>query len=177
MKQRGTTNILYKYDGSNNITNRYTQNLVVDDPLALQTNEQTYYYLKDALGTVVAITDVNGNIVQNYTYDSYGNIHGQTGYISQPFTFTGREYDDETGLYFYRARMYDAKIGRFISKDPISFAGGDVNLFRMVLNNPVNWIDPTGLAAYMCTKPLDALGGVGQWVYQYGNLYIISIFV
>ena len=58
--------------------------------------------------------------------------------------FTGREYDSETGLYFYRARYYDPKIGRFISEDPIGFQGGDLNLYAYVRNNPVNRTDPYG---------------------------------
>lgn len=63
-------------------------------------------------------------------------------------TFTGREWDKETGLYYYRARYYDPMEGRFISKDPLSFAGGDVNLYGYVQNNPINWIDPWGLYRY-----------------------------
>ncbi|MCK9506776.1 MAG: RHS repeat-associated core domain-containing protein, partial [Porticoccaceae bacterium] len=67
------------------------------------------------------------------------------GALEQPFGFTGREFDPETGLYFYRARYYDPMEGRFISKDPLGFAAGDVNLFGYVQNNPENWIDPLGL--------------------------------
>lgn len=67
------------------------------------------------------------------------------GGIKQPYTFTGREYDAETGMYYYRARYYDPNSGRFISKDPIGFKGGDVNLYRYVGNNPINIIDPFGL--------------------------------
>ena len=59
--------------------------------------------------------------------------------------FTGREYDSETGLYFYRARYYDPAIGRFISEDPIGFSGGDLNLYAYVRNNPVKYKDPLGL--------------------------------
>lgn len=60
------------------------------------------------------------------------------------YTYTGREWDKETGLYYYRARYYDPMEGMFISKDPIGFAGGDVNLYRYVGNNVVNLVDPTG---------------------------------
>jgi RHS repeat-associated protein len=73
----------------------------------------------------------------------------QTGTLSQPYTYTGREWDKETGLYYYRARYYDPMVGRFISKDPIGFAGGDVNLYGYVQNNPVNWIDPFGLDVWV----------------------------
>jgi RHS repeat-associated protein len=59
-----------------------------------------------------------------YEYDSFGNLHDQKNRIKQPYAFTGREWDRdrETGLYFYRARYYDAEAGRFTSKDPIGFA-------------------------------------------------------
>ena len=60
------------------------------------------------------------------------------------YTYTGREWDKETGLYYYRHRYYDPMEGRFISKDPISFKGGDVNLYGYVQNNPVNYKDPKG---------------------------------
>ena len=73
------------------------------------------------------------------------------------YTFTGREYDPESGLYFYRARYYDPRAGRFLTKDPIGFLGGDVNLYRYVWNSPTNWVDPEGLQAI----PLPLPGAVG----------------
>lgn len=60
------------------------------------------------------------------------------------YTFTAREYDSETGLYYYRARYYDPVAGRFITRDPIGFEGG-INQYAYVLNNPVNYTDPEGL--------------------------------
>jgi len=74
--------------------------------------------------------------------DAYGNIEA-----GSPTThaFTGREWDPETGLYYYRARYYDPKLGRFISEDPIGFDGG-VNFYGYVGGNPVNRVDPTGLS-------------------------------
>jgi RHS repeat-associated protein len=97
---------------------------------------------------VTSITDSNNNIVQSYQYDSFGNIVNQTGStpnggqaLTQPYTYTGREYDPETGLYYYRARYYDPKIGRFLQEDPV----WDVNLYPYVGNNPLNWVDPWGL--------------------------------
>ncbi|MGV1099323.1 RHS repeat-associated core domain-containing protein [Thiovibrio sp. JS02] len=64
--------------------------------------------------------------------------------VKQPYAYTAREWDQETGLYFYRARYYDPQVGRFISKDPIGFEGG-VNAYAYVKGNPVNAVDPRGL--------------------------------
>jgi RHS repeat-associated protein len=139
-------NVLYEYDGSDAITARYVHNLGIDDPLAMEKNAKLYVYYKDALGSVTAITDYWGNIVQTYDYDSFGNIVAVNDpAFVQPYIYTGREWDSETGLYYYRARYYDPMAGRFISRDPISFAGGDVNLYGYVQNNPVSFIDPSGL--------------------------------
>jgi len=71
------------------------------------------------------------------------------------YTYTGREWDKETGLYYYRARYYDPMEGRFISKDPIGFAGGDVNLYGYTGNNPINLTDPTGNTVYVCAEKAD----------------------
>jgi RHS repeat-associated protein len=64
--------------------------------------------------------------------------------IDQPYTYTGREWDKEIGLYYYRARYYDPLEGRFISKDPAGFDGG-INLYGYTSNNPINFADPSGL--------------------------------
>jgi RHS repeat-associated protein len=61
--------------------------------------------------------------------------------------FTGREWDPEIGLYYYRARYYDPKVGRFISGDPIRFTGG-INFYAYAAGNPVDLVDPLGLATY-----------------------------
>jgi len=82
-----------------------------------------HYYHTDGLGSVNELTDASGNVARTYRYDSFGKISAQSGDLDQPFTFTGREYDTETGLYYYRARYSDPKAGRFVSKDPLGFRG------------------------------------------------------
>jgi len=138
-------NIVTEYDGAWNVQAQYTHTLEVDDPLTVTQGANTYYYHKDGLGSVVNLTDSAGNVVKSYTYKSFAEIYSESGSLSQPFTFTGREYDTESGLYYYRARYYDPRAGRFLTKDTIGFAGGDVNLYRMVQNDPVNWVDLEGL--------------------------------
>jgi RHS repeat-associated protein len=158
-------NVLLEYDGSGNIKARYLHNLAIDDPLAVEQNGQIYYYHKDGLGSIVSMTDQTGQVVQTYEYDSFGNISSRTGNIPNPFTYTGREYDEETALYYYRARYYDPKAGRFITRDPIGFAGGDVNLYRYVQNNPVTWVDPMGLAVVVPIPSRDSFSSqFPSWV-------------
>ncbi|MCE3202638.1 RHS repeat domain-containing protein [Paenibacillus sonchi] len=106
-----------------------------------------YYYLYNGHGDVTQIVDTSGKIVNSYTYDEWGNILNQTEEISNPFKYTGEMYDEETGLYYLRARYYDPSIGRFLNEDtyegkidnPLS-----LNLYTYVENNPLNFTDPSG---------------------------------
>jgi RHS repeat-associated protein len=144
-------NIILEYDQAGIITTRYTHGPNIDEPLSIEITGATaftpYYYHADGLGSITALSNASGNIIQRYEYDSFGNQTITTnGNIKQPFTFTAREYDTETGMYFYRARYYDHKAGRFVTKDPIGLAGGDVNLYAYVKNNAINRIDPWGLS-------------------------------
>jgi RHS repeat-associated protein len=86
----------------------------------------------------------SANLAASYVYDSFGKLTASTGTVTNPFEYTGREFDPETGLYYYRARYYDPVMGRFLSEDPSGAASG-LNLYRYVSNNPVNLYDPTGL--------------------------------
>ncbi len=138
--------ILFELDANGNIITEYVHGPGIDEPIAMLRNNQTYYYHADGLGSIIAITNSAGQVVQRYEYDSFCAItYSQDAAFKQPYTYTAREYDQESGLYYYRARYYDAKIGRFITQDPIGFAGGDVNFYVMVINNPLRFIDPWGL--------------------------------
>ncbi|MEK4516727.1 RHS repeat-associated core domain-containing protein [Paenibacillus sp. FSL H8-0122] len=106
-----------------------------------------YYYLYNGHGDVVQIVDTNGTVVNNYTYDEWGNITSQDEKTSNSFKYTGEVYDEETGLYYLRARYYDPSMGRFLNEDTVE---GQItnplsqNLYTYVGNNPLIFSDPSG---------------------------------
>ena len=105
-----------------------------------------YQIVSDQLGSpVLIINKVTGMVVQEIKYDEFGNVLSDSYPGFTPFGFAGCLYDQDTKLCRFGARDYDASIGRWLSKDPILFAAGDTNLYGYVLQDPINWIDPTGL--------------------------------
>ncbi len=147
----GTT--IYLYDGANSIEEvdqsgsmlaRYAQVPSVDDPLSELRGGSAAYYQQDGLGSVTSLSNSTGTLANTYTYDAFGNLTASTGTTVNPFQYTGRDYDSETGLRYYRARYYDSITGRFLSEDPIGFYGG-LNLYPYVKNGPIDFVDPTGL--------------------------------
>ena len=90
-----------------------------------------------------------GGVANTYTYDSFGNVTSFTGTLGNPFRYTGRESDPESGLNYNRARYYTPTSGRFISEDPIKFNGG-VDFYAYAHNNPAVLIDPLGLCDKNC---------------------------
>lgn len=103
-----------------------------------------YFYLHDRLGSVRQVIDTDGDAVNHYTYKPLGELAAADATVDNPFMFTGREWDAETGNYYYRARYYSPQLGRFMSPDPIGYADG-MNMFAYVGNNPPNFVDPWGL--------------------------------
>lgn len=151
----GITNYLYdgdnlteEVDQSGNSIASYSQGVNIDEPLAEFRSATANYYEGDGLGTITSISNSSGAIAGTYTYDSFGKINSSTGTLTNPFRYTAREFDSETGIYFYRARYFDPNTGRFLSEDPDeenSFLDSLLNLYRYVQNNPVNYTDPLGL--------------------------------
>lgn len=127
---------------------RYTQTADrLDEPVAMLRSSTTSYYQADALGSITSLSNVAGTLAQTYTFDSFGKQTAASGSLTNPFQFTGREFDTETNLSYYRARYYDPTIGRFLSEDQRDASGlGEFpNLYFYVKNSPVNLIDPFGL--------------------------------
>ena len=111
--------ILLEYDGANTQLARYTHGPGIDEPLIMERGSESFFYHADGLGSVTELTDSLGFVAQAYVYDSYGQVKTQFGVIPNPYTYTARELDTETGLYYYRARYYDPAVGRFLAEDSL----------------------------------------------------------
>ena len=160
-KTAGSVTTTYIYDGEDIVEERlstsdkyrYVHDPGIDQPLArvdATTGTVAAYYLADHLGSIVQETDATGAVSLTREYDPWGNlIQGRT---TGGYAYTAREWDPEIGLYYYRARCHDPKIGRFISEDPIRFAGGR-NFYAYAGNRPTNSTDPLGLAETPAKPP------------------------
>jgi len=154
-----TTN--YLYDGSNSIEEvdagggqlaRYAQGAGIDEPLAESRGGTNGFYEQDGLGSVTSLSGSAGALADTYTYNAFGVLTASSGSLTNPFQYTGRDFDSETGLRYYRARYYAPAVGRFLSEDPAEFLGG-VNFYAYVTNNPQALVDPSGLCPPKKSKP------------------------
>jgi len=146
----GTTNYLYdgpnlveELDSAGNLLARYTQGNAGDAPLGMFRSGVASYYETDALSSVSSLSNSSQALSNTYTYNSFGKLTTSTGSTTNSFQYTGREFDQETGIYNYRARYYDASIGRFDSEDPLR-VNATIDFYPYVLNDPVRWRDPNG---------------------------------
>ncbi len=157
---RGMTQMLAEYDGNGDLIACYIYGLGL--VYKLDATDTPYYYHYNFTGHTVAMSDVDGNIVNSYAYTPFGILTNHEENVSNPFRYVGKfgVIDDENGLLYMRARYYDSEIGRFIVKDPIGFDGG-VNLYGYVHNNPVNLIDPFGLLTFQLGGSANAGAGAG----------------
>jgi|GEM_PF-3469134 len=113
---------------------------------ALKRNANLYYVTTDQLGTPRVVCDVDGQAIKVLDYDSFGQqIANSNRVFDLPINFAGGLIEADTELVRFGFRDYDAVAGKWTAKDPIGFAGGDTNLYAYVLNNSINWTDPTGL--------------------------------
>jgi RHS repeat-associated protein len=161
----------YLYDGLDIIQEiqgsaktNYIRTLNIDEPLArIKADGTIRHYKTDALGSVIALVDDTGAVKTTYTYDPFGNVTVSGEASDNPFQYTGRE-NDETGLYYYRARYYSPELQRFISEDPILKPGNPeisfslpfliiyppiLNAYNYTVNSPVNFTDPEGKCLYV----------------------------
>lgn len=192
-----TTTTTYVYDGEDIVlqlvddgatvdTRQYLHGPGIDEPLAQVQDGQNYFYHADGLGSVLALTDGGKNIVQRYTYDTFGMLTSiLDSEFGNAYTYTAREWDRELGLYYYRARYYDPMEGRFIGTDPIGIRGNIYNQgvnasfsqyveavstpYLYTGNDPVNYTDPFGLVRWDGTSKQGAavvIVGASVTVYE-----------
>jgi RHS repeat-associated protein len=115
------------------------------------------YFHTNCQGSIIAMSSASGLITERHKYDSYGNETDPTG---NPFRYTGRRLDEETGLLYYRARYYSPAIGRFLQSDPIGYGDG-LNFYAYVGNDPMNATDPEGLSRYGINANVNVENTVG----------------
>ncbi|KPA13256.1 RHS repeat-associated core domain protein [Candidatus Magnetomorum sp. HK-1] len=163
-----TSNVLMEKNSSGTKYYVYGQGL----EYAIGTDGKDYHYHYDGIGNTVAITDQDEEIVNLYAYSPYGEVLYSIETVPNSFKYVGKEgvMDDGNGLYYMRARYYDPMLGRFISRDPIGHEGG-LNLYAYAGNNPVMFVDPSGL--YVVFWGAGASAGIGNG--NRGGMHSLSI--
>lgn len=146
---RDQLNPAAELNGNGNIVSRFVYGTKPNVPDYMIKSGNTYRIISDHLGSPrIIINTADGTIAQQIDYDVWGNVITDTNPGFQPFGFAGGLFDQQTGLIRFGARDYDPETGRWTVKDPIGFNGGQTNLFAYVNNDPVNFIDPTGLICF-----------------------------
>ena len=140
---------------------RYIYGAGLDELIAIEAGGQRYFTYRDALGSIEAITDSAGVVVERYDYDAFGvptvtdglgvptplGIYGEpTSQYGNSLWFTGARWDPESGNYHMRARQYEPLSGKFVSRDPLGYVDGP-NAYSYGYSDPANWRDPFGLEA------------------------------
>jgi RHS repeat-associated protein len=155
----------FVYDAFNPVQEQSGQSITnlliglgVDEYFSRGDATSTAFFLADPLGSTVALADNLGGVPTGYSYEPFGVTATTGAPTSNPYDFTGRE-GDLIGLKYYRARSYHPGLSRFISEDPIEFAGGDVNLYGYVADNPLRYVDPLGLEWQGVIGVSGSLGG------------------
>jgi RHS repeat-associated protein len=150
-RTKNLQNSSFLFDGANAVQelsgSTATANLIsggIDELFTRADSTGAFTPLKDALGSTIALVDANGNLQATDSYDPFGNTTVSGTASSNPSQYTGRE-NEGNGLYFYRARYYSPLLGRFVSQDPLGFAGSGPNLYAYAGNDPVDFRDPSGL--------------------------------
>jgi RHS repeat-associated protein len=173
------SNIVLDLDGSSQVQNKYLRG---NNLVALENNSARSYYLHNAHGDVVQLTNNSGTVTKDYTFDAFGIEEEPDGTDINPFRYAGEYTDKETGNVYLRARYYDPAIGRFMSPDShwnqANMVYGDNlsensapsitsilqsgNLYVYAMNNPIVWIDPLGLYNRLAAA---------QYAYDFGRSY------
>ena len=139
--------VIAELDASGAVTKRFVYGSRTNIPDYMVTNGVTYRIYSDHLGSPRMVVNLTtGVVVQALRFDEFGYVLTDTNPGFIPFGFAGGLYDVTTGLVRFGARDYDPSTGRWTAKDPIGFGGGDANLYGYAFSDPINFIDPDGLA-------------------------------
>lgn len=141
-------NIVGEYDAAGELSAKYVQGAGIDEPLAMWRGGTVGYYQADGLGSITAVIDGTRTPLATYTYDAFGKRVNVGGQLTNSFQYTGREWDQETGLYYYRARYFDPQTGRFVSEDPILLQVLE-NGYSYAWNEPSTYSDPSGFDPFL----------------------------
>ncbi len=138
--------IVAELDGSGAVLSRFVYGSRAHVPDYIVAGGATYRVITDHLGSPrLFVNTQTGSIAQRLDYNEYGVVITDTNPGFQPFGFAGGLYDRDTRLVHFGARDYDPHVGRWTTRDPLGFSGGDTNLYVYTMNDPVNLIDPSGL--------------------------------
>jgi RHS repeat-associated protein len=137
-------------DGAGNLVSQFAYGTHPNVPDLVMQGGKTYRLVSDYLGSVRLVVDSGtSDVAQQIDYDVWGNVASDSNPGFQPFAFAGGLYDTDTKLVRFGARDYDPTVGRWTSKDPILFGGGQANIYVYVNNEPVNSLDPGGLDVWI----------------------------
>jgi RHS repeat-associated protein len=144
---------IVELDGAGAVRSRFVYADRGSAPEYMISGGHTYRIIVDHLGSPRLVIDVaSGDVAQELDYDAFGNVILDTQPGFQPFGFAGGIYDPDTRLTRFGVRDYDAETGRWTTKDPIGFLGGDTNLYGYVANDPINSVDVAGMGAELISR-------------------------
>lgn len=134
-----------EYDrNTGDLLRRYVYGPGIDERIALvDAAGNRQYYQVNHQGSTIAVTDDSGDLAETFRYNPWGS--SSDGLTGNPYRYTGRRLDEETGLYYYRARYYSPELGRFLQPDPVGYRD-HMNLYGYVQNSPISFRDPNGLS-------------------------------
>lgn len=145
------TKYVYEYDRvvleTDASGKQIARNILGNNLLSRTVDGQTINYLYNGHADVTALLNSAGQVIATYYYDAFGNQVETTGTINNPYTYSGYQFDNETGLYYLNARMYDSATARFMQED--TYRGNEydplsLNLYTYCSNEPIMYSDPTG---------------------------------
>ncbi|WP_370445518.1 MULTISPECIES: RHS repeat-associated core domain-containing protein [Prevotella] len=140
------------------------------------TKEETFFYHSDHLGSTSYITDDHANITQYDAYLPYGELLVDEHSSSEdlPYKFNGKQFDEETGLYYYGARYMDPKISMWLGVDPLMEKYPNVTGYCYTMDNPIKFIDPNGKETYVIKNKTGTYTVVGGILNNNRGIYIAS---